>query len=137
MSEQKPYKRVQKQFTTAGQTKQEFKDECSITAMIQKYQQKNIMPAVNPNIPQYGDFSEVPTLHEAVNQIAKARSAFMELPSLTRRRFGNNPSDLVEFLRDPKNAQEAFELGLANEPTAPDPEPAPEDPTPPEPAPEP
>lgn len=126
-------KRSQKHFSTTGQTKQEFKEECSISAMIQKYQQKNIMPAVNPNLPKYGDFSNVPTLHEAVNQIAAARDAFMALPSLVRRRFGNDPSELVEYLKDPENEAEAVELGLATARAIEPLETPPEVPTPPSP----
>lgn len=48
----------------------------------------------------------------AVYKLAKAKSAFEELPSRLRQRFHNDPKELLSFLSDSNNDDEAIKLGL-------------------------
>jgi len=56
-------------------------------------------------------------------RIADAQADFMKLPAEIRQRFKNDPAELLRFLENDNNAQEAAELGLiperVNEPPTP------------------
>lgn len=69
--------------------------------------------------PRFGDFSQVTSFQDAHNQILQAQEAFMTLPAAVRKRFQNDPGQLLAFLENPQNKIEAQSLGLV----APDPEP--------------
>lgn len=56
----------------------------------------------------------------ANNRIVDGRRAFSQLPSRIRARFQNDPYQLLRFLDDPQNKEEAIKLGLLN-PTKVDP----------------
>lgn len=60
----------------------------------------------------YRDLTLIPDLQEAMEQVTHAQQAFMDLSADLRKRFGNNPVQLVEFLRDSANDEEAIKLGL-------------------------
>lgn len=59
-----------------------------------------------------GDFSDVVDLHTMMNRVVESRQAFESLPSTLREVFGNNPANLLEFLEDPRNAEDAARMGL-------------------------
>lgn len=65
---------------------------------------------------QYADLTQIPDLGTALNQVKEAQDAFDSLPALTRRRFNNSAVELVEFLQDPNNNEEAYQLGLRTRP---------------------
>ena len=66
--------------------------------------------------PLFGDFSEVADFTSAQTLIAQANAEFEQLPSDVREKFGNNVSDLMDFLDDENNIDEAIALGLAPKP---------------------
>jgi len=103
-------------------THQEFKDECDINNILKRYQATGVMPQPwkSPPVPSWGDFASAPDYFEAQQLLLEARQAFMSLPSKVRTRFNNNPGNLLAFVQDPKNLDEARALGLAN-PAAPPP----------------
>ena len=45
-----------------------------------------------------------------------AQNAFDQLPSEVRNKFHNDPAKLIGFLKDEKNNEEAYALGLKNKP---------------------
>ena len=51
-----------------------------------------------------------------MNQIVAAQEAFNGLPAAVRKRFGNDPGQMLDFLDDPQNASEAVKLGLVDAP---------------------
>ena len=63
-------------------------------------------------MPTYGDFSNSLDFHQAQNRLIQARKDFMSLPSGVRKEFDNDPGQLVEFINDPENLQEAQDMGL-------------------------
>lgn len=95
-----------------GRTKQSFKDECNINFMLKTYQSGGKPPAVNHFPARYGDFSQSRDLHSALNQVREAETAFDALPAEVRKRFGNDPGELLDFMSDAENAAEAAKLGL-------------------------
>lgn len=63
----------------------------------------------------FGDFSSLDFL-EAQNRIIDAKRAFGLLPSKIRNRFHNSEYQLIRFLEDPENREEAIMLGLIEKP---------------------
>lgn len=96
-------------------TQQHFKDEADINMIIAKYNRTGVL--VDPSVPRsgsamFGDFSEVKDFHSAQNAICAAAEAFGELDSKIRRRFNNDPGQLIAFLDNPENFEEGVKLGL-------------------------
>lgn len=110
---------------TPSVTQQHFKDECDIDRILKKYQATGFLvdPLKPRRQPLFGDFSNISSFQEMQNAVAQAYEVFDALPSQIRDRFGNSPQKLMDWLSDPDNAQEAFELGLAPEPKKAEPEP--------------
>lgn len=91
---------------------QQFKDDCDINSIMRRFQKTGAIDHVAAHQPRYG--VATPTdYHSAMNIITNAQSMFADLPSGLRRKFNGDPSELLKFVQDPKNADEAKELGLA------------------------
>lgn len=103
---------------------QHLKDRTDINKIMAKYQKTGLIEWTrkDPGNANYGDFSEVTDYQTALQQVMEAQEAFMTLPASTRKRFGNDPGQFLEFMSDDKNKEEAIKLGLI-EPPKPAPEP--------------
>lgn len=102
---------------TVSRTHQSFKDECDVNNIISSFNRTGYLvdPTIRATrIPSFGDFSAVPTFQEAQNAIREANELFASLPSYIRKRFSNNPGEMLAFLNDPANKAEAIKLGLIN-----------------------
>lgn len=99
-----------------GVTKQSFRDECDIRSLVEKYEQTGQLPNMIAKDPMWGDFSDLPSYQESLNIVIKAQEQFMALPAHVRDRFANEPAHFLEFMGDPKNADEIVRLGLAKAP---------------------
>lgn len=96
--------------------------------MIEKYGRQTLLKSLK-QVPQlYSDAPNPYDYKESLDVISKADQAFAALPSAVRVRFNNDPLELLQFLQDPKNQQEAYDLGLSS--TAPAPEPPAKSPEP-------
>jgi len=60
----------------------------------------------------FADLSQIQDLHTSMNQVVMAQQTFDALPSELRLRFQNSPLEMVNFLNNPNNDQEAIKLGL-------------------------
>lgn len=115
---------------------QQFKEEADINNIIASYNTTGLL--TNPLVqsarqPMFGDFSNLPQDYMQVqNQLLQAQADFMDLPAKIRQRFNNNPAELISFLQDSSNFDEAVELGLMEKISKPEPtpEPKPEPPAP-------
>ncbi len=96
-------------------TKQSFRDECDINFIMSRWKRTGEMPPEKAGTmrPHYGDFSNPNDYMEAANRVIEANEAFESLPSFLRDRFANEPANLIAFLADPENQEEAIKLGLA------------------------
>jgi len=131
-----PRKRVQTLITGESRVKQSFKDECDINRIMSRYQNTGVMEFLNKREARYADVSAL-DYQEACNLVAGANSMFHGLPSALRARFDNEPAQLLAFLDNPANLQEAIALGLVNPPPVGSPvEPSAEPAAPQQPAPE-
>ncbi len=69
----------------------------------------------NVRSPTYGDFTGPSDYHTALNKIMDAEEAFSDLDSRLRDRFQNDPAQLLEFISNSENYEEALNLGLLSE----------------------
>lgn len=98
-----------------SRTKQSFKKQCDINVIMKKYEKTGLITHTKQH-GHYGDFTNVTDYHAALNAVHEANEGFMTLPASLRKRFGNDPAKLIEFLNDSKNLDEAIELGLVEKP---------------------
>lgn len=133
----RPRKRVQVHFDAEkepSKTEQSFRDECNINLIMAKYRKSGEMSHLARVNPTYGDFSLGLDFQTAQNHVIDAQADFDSLSAEIRARMNNDPGQLLDFLADPENLEEARELGLAKpkkvEPGVPALPPKPKDPTP-------
>lgn len=93
-------------------TKQSFRDECDINTIMARYMATGQVPDLQTRAPQYLDVTEGFDFQSMQNQIVEARNLFMELPSVLRARFANDPAEFLAYVRDPENIPEMTKLGL-------------------------
>lgn len=92
-------------------TRQEFKEECDINVILARYQASGEIDFLNKHAPQYMDTTAV-DFQTAMETVANAQSAFNDLPSHVRDRFQNDPAQLLDFVHQDANREEAIKLGL-------------------------
>lgn len=100
--------------TDPSRTKQEFLDEVNINDIVNRHQERGLAPRVNDRPPKYGDFSH-PDLQDYARAIDKVRGVgelMQQLSANVRARFANDPVNVLLFVQDPRNRQEAIDLGL-------------------------
>ena len=95
----------------ASLTQQHQKDQADINFIIEQFNVTGILPTA-PVSPQYGDFTGISDYQSALNAVIEAEDEFMSLPAKLRSRFENDPANLINFLSNDENRQEAIELGL-------------------------
>lgn len=96
-----------------SKTKQAFKDECDINNIVARYKRTGAIDHFAEHGPQYGDFTG-PTFTDAMNTVTAANRMFQDLPANLRKRFENDPVQFLDFVQDPANAEEMYQLGLAD-----------------------
>ncbi|QXP07852.1 MAG: internal scaffolding protein [Arizlama microvirus] len=95
----------------ATRTQQHFKDETDINNILRQFNITGQLPTKTMS-PRYGDFTGISDYHSALNQVIAAEDEFMSLPAQLRGRFNNDPQELIEFLNNSENKDEAQRLGL-------------------------
>lgn len=100
-------------------TKQSFKDQCDINRIMASYAKTGVIahmrdPGTYENLPDSMDY------HHAMNVVTKSREAFEALPANLRDRFVNEPQQLLRFLGNTDNKDEAIKLGLIPRPKPPE-----------------
>ena len=92
-------------------TEQSHKKECDVNQIIKKYDKTGLIQHVSRFEAKYGDTRGV-DFKAAMDLIAGAESSFETLPAKVRKRFKNSPKEMLDFMDDPKNREEAVKLGL-------------------------
>jgi len=134
VSERKPRVRVRQQIDlgaqpdskgkpTKGRAHQEFKDDADINQIMERFRVTGILKKRTEQ-PMYGDFSGLTSFEDAMAITERAKEMFQALPVKVRNRFANDPAQMIEFVDDPANQEEAVWLGMC----APEPDQRPQDP---------
>lgn len=97
--------------TDTIKTDQSYKKSCDINNIVKQFSKTGILPN-STKIPQYGDFSEAPTLEAAFDVAHAASKAFQSLPSDIRKLLGNDPSQLENFIANEDNKEICLKYGL-------------------------
>lgn len=97
-------------------TQQHFKDETDINNILRQFNITGQLPE-NTLSPRYGDFTGISDYQSALNAVIAAESEFDSLPAQIRARFNNNPEELINFIDNDQNYDEAVKLGLVDSKT--------------------
>lgn len=92
-------------------TEQEHLAETDINYIADRFMRTGEMPQVL-KMPTHGDFEGIFDFQTAMNTIKLAKDQFMALPAKVRSRFSNDPAELIAFIEDDSNYDEALKLGL-------------------------
>lgn len=95
----------------ASRAQQQFKDETDINNILRQFNVTGLLPE-SPLSPRYGDFTGIVDYQSALNAVIAAEDGFMSLPAEIRASFGNDPEQLINFLDNPDNKDQAIKLGL-------------------------
>lgn len=93
-------------------TKQSFRDECDVNKIIARFEKTGMLEALNKKVPFYGDVSELKGYHEALQTVVAAEELFSSMSAEIRDRFKNDPNEMIAFLDDVRNRDEAVKLGM-------------------------
>lgn len=93
-------------------TQQNAAEECDINYILSRYERTGSLGDFIKANPQFGDFSDVPSYQESLEIVAKAETQFNQLEGKVRARFENDPAQFLEFVGDPRNANEIEKMGL-------------------------
>jgi len=85
---------------------------CDINHLLATYRKTGLCTHVNTHQGDYSDISNVPTYHEAMQQIQAADNAFKTLTAEIRAQFSNDPAQFLNFVNDPNNREEMGKMGL-------------------------
>lgn len=103
--------RVQVECLDQSLTVVSSQEESDINTIVRKFGLTGQLPK-DLAVPEYADFENIYDYHSAMNVVAAARDAFMEMPADVRFRFDNDPQRFLEFTSDPINFKEMKALGL-------------------------
>lgn len=106
------HKRVNARVDPTNQTQQAPKDACDVNMIMKTYEKTGVLTHENAHKPVYGDFSTASDYQEAKNAVNAAEAEFAGFSAEIRRRFDNDPRQMLLFLDDPNNLEEAVSLGL-------------------------
>lgn len=93
-------------------TVQADKDKCDINKIMDRYHKSGMVTHLSGRGGSYLDVSEFQGYRESLEIVRHADEAFAGLSAKVRDRFKNDPVQLLAFLSDPKNREEAESLGL-------------------------
>lgn len=93
-------------------TQQHFKQECDVNSILERYRKTGTVQHISKSQQQYGDFTMFKDFKENLDTVTNAFQAFDALPAHLRKRFQNDPAQLLTFISDPKNYEEAQNLGI-------------------------
>lgn len=108
--------RVQKHFTKPSLVKTDMQNECDINQIMKKFERNGLIEHLNEHQAQYGDFTNAPGYHDAMNIVIEADNMFASVPAKIRSQFNNDPAQFLEYVQDPKNKDDLEKMGLATAP---------------------
>ena len=96
-------------------TKQEFKDDCDVKSVMQRWAQTGVLDHTRVSPPTYGDTTLTPASYQEALEISRlVENEFNALDPETRAEYDNDPAAYLEHLE-----QQAHEREIEPEPEAP------------------
>lgn len=91
-------------------TQQQFKDQCDLNSVLENYRKTGTpLPKLTVN-DDIADFSKIGDFQDSMNIVRESIELFEALPAVLRKKMGNDPSNLNDYLLN--NADEAIKFGL-------------------------
>lgn len=108
--------RFRTQFNDKSRTNQRWKKSADIKTIVRKNRIAR-MSQINPNLVEArGEvlqvFDTAESFHDQMNKCARVQNEFNRLPADVQKRFSHDVGTMIDFIRDPKNKEEAQKLGL-------------------------
>lgn len=100
--------------TLPSRTEKSHRQKCNINTIMAKAKHGIVTPTRQGGV--YGDFSNVPDFQTALQRVTDAQRDFEALPAEIRKRFRNDPAELIAFVSDESNRDEAIAIGLIPKP---------------------
>lgn len=111
-----PRHRVRLTCEDKSRTLQSAQEECNINNIMANWKRTGIITHGQVTTGKYDDLADIPTdYHESMNQLLAAQDAFASLPATVRKKFNNDPGELLDNMSDPENRQLLIDAGLLNE----------------------
>lgn len=100
--------------TKPSKTQRHFAKDLDINEIARRFGLSDFSKLPNAKAASYYtlDFTEAPDFRTALDRIREARNRFDQLPAEIKNRFSNEPGILWDWIRDPRNADEAVKIGL-------------------------
>jgi len=98
-------------------TQQQFKEDADINNIMGRFKTTGVLagprgvPNLNGRKAMFGDFTRL-EFQDMLNRVTDVQQQFQMIPARTRRRFNNDPANLLAFLEDPANHEKARQMGL-------------------------
>ncbi len=93
-------------------TVQSDRSQANINNIMKKMEKGHMLDKLNQGTPFYGDVTRFKDLQESIIQVQEAQDLFMDMSADIRKRFNNDPVEMVQFLDNSENQKEAEELGM-------------------------
>lgn len=93
-------------------TQQSAAADCDMNEIMRRALAGAIPSHVNPVAPVYGSLIGMGDLRDAMNLVRAAEEAFLKVDPFVRKRFHNDPAELLDFVGNDQNREEATKLGL-------------------------
>jgi len=103
--------RVDKDGRPLYRTEQGHKAECDVNNIVRKFDKTGLLTHVSKFEADYGDLRGI-DFKNAMDLVLQSKKSFDGLPAAIKKRFRNSPEDLLRFMEDPSNRDEAIKLGL-------------------------
>lgn len=94
----------------------QFREDSDINTIVRNFGLTGQLPE-NPQPPVYADFDDIFDFQTAQNAVIAAQARFMAFPAHVRNRFNNDPNEMLLFVENDVNYDEAVKLGLVKTPT--------------------
>lgn len=105
-----------KLFCGPSRVKESFQKECDVNVIIARYKKTGHLEHARANPGVFSDVSQIEDYPGMVRRLKFAQDSFDDLPSDLRTRFRNDPAELIAFVSDDDNRDEAVKLGLVAKP---------------------
>lgn len=116
--------KVQTVNTLPSVTQKQWKNDVDVNKIMARYKKTGMITHLrNAEQGAYLDLTELPDLLTAQIQLKQANEKFLEIPPQVRLKFNNDPNQLISYLQNPSNHEEAIHLGLMVKRDEPNPKP--------------
>lgn len=107
------HKPVRQAFRLPSRTRREFREDCNVNIIMERFTKHAIPPKQNTVAPRFINAAAIPNLQTAMQIMIEADKAFGSLPALVRKHFDNSPIAFVEYAQNAENLEQLREWGIA------------------------